>query len=97
MATMLTASLWFDAVSESSTGNGWILLLSDDTLVTTVISEDPHETLLDALNAIQDAFSADTTVDSIMRDRAEQDLVAVNQGAVDAAHEALRIAEGLDP
>jgi hypothetical protein len=49
------------------------------------------------LNAVQDAFSLDVSVDAHWREEAEQDVLEANQAAIDAAIAALRLAEGLDP
>jgi hypothetical protein len=99
MTPMILVTMWFDAASESTTGDGWVLLLSDqsDPNLTPETAETRYPTLLDLLNAVQDIFSLDPSVDFFFRTLAEEDILADNQAAIDAAHEALRVAEGLDP
>lgn len=96
MTSMLTASLRFDAASESSTGNGWNVIVADDVAQVPIISDIFYATITLAQAAIQDAFSADAATNNYFLSAAQGAILASSAAAVATELSNRRTADGLD-
>jgi hypothetical protein len=96
----LNVSLDFDSESEQTNGTGWrVINWLDDGSGTpdeTQRFTNLYLTITEAQTAIEDLFSADPEVDQFFHAKAVADLVESSESTLDAAKQALRIAEGLD-